>query len=176
MQKIIFGQYCIEHFRNYIDKKQNTVLSYELEYLLGGKLSDQDNLEWVVKALLPIRAGFNALHILKSPKKMGEAEALAVSVCGWTGIPGLATLTKYILIQVWAYGESVIDVRDLLEGKKVPLIKNERQWTMALAGLKSISSKSKSNNIGDKGFDYQNYIRFLLAIQPRGYNIIAVWI
>ena len=168
LQKIIFGQYCIDHFGYYTNKKQDTVLSYELEYLLGGKAGDQDNLEWVVKALLPIRAGFNVLHILKSPSKMGEAAALAVSICGWTGIPGLATLTKYILIQVWAYGESVIDVRDLLEGKKVPLVKNDGQWTLALSGLKSFGSKIKSSNTGDKGFDYQNYIRFLLAIQQKG--------
>lgn len=168
IQKIVFGQYCIEHFGNYTEQQKNTVLSYELEYLLGGKASDQENLEWVVRALLPIRAGFNALHILKSPKKMGEAGVLAVSLCGWTGIPGLSTLTKYILIQVWAYGESVIDVRDLLEGKKVPMLKTEGQWTLGLSGIKGISGKTKSCNAGDRGLNYKSYIRFLLAIQQKG--------
>ena len=49
---IFFNLYLIDKFGNAANKKKNTVLDYEMEYLLGGKASDKDNLEYVIKHAL----------------------------------------------------------------------------------------------------------------------------
>ncbi len=165
LEKVAQGEYCLRFFGNYVKPAKEDCLQYGVEYILGGKLSDQDNLEYVVKELVKVRAGCNMIHILSSTVKKQEASVLATSLTAWTGIPALAVLGKYVLIQAWAYCEAVIDVRDLLEGKKVPLIKTDSQWTLALEKIVSISSNVKSSNSGNTGLEYDMYLRFLLAVQ-----------
>ena len=52
-------------------------LSYELEYMIGGKKLDEENLTSVVSRLLVIREGLNMIHILSDSKKRQEAQNLA---------------------------------------------------------------------------------------------------
>ena len=44
---VLYG-YWLDKFGNAANNKKNTVLDYEMEYLLGGKASDKDNLEYVI--------------------------------------------------------------------------------------------------------------------------------
>ena len=47
-QKVLFYQYLVNYLGNYVEKKQDRVLEYELEYVLGGKRNGADNLKILV--------------------------------------------------------------------------------------------------------------------------------
>ena len=58
-QKALFCEYIREHFNCFTEKKRETVLDYEMEYILGGKKNDRDNLSHVVTELVLLRIGMN---------------------------------------------------------------------------------------------------------------------
>ncbi|WP_278320651.1 DUF5702 domain-containing protein [Faecalimonas umbilicata] len=107
----------MEHFGNAVDQKKENTLSYEMEYILEGKESDQQNLEAVVKKLLLMRSGANYLYLLTDAGKQAEAETLAVSLSTAIALPVLTGLVKQAILVAWAFGEAVMDIRALLDGK-----------------------------------------------------------
>ena len=96
--------------------------------MLAGKGSDKENLESVIKRLLFVREAANITHILgdgdKRAKTLGMAEALA----GFTGNPAVVRLVQTGVIAAWAYVESILDIRALLAGDRVALLKNGDEW------------------------------------------------
>ena len=68
---------------------------------------------------------------------------------------------------VWALGEALLDVRCLLEGKRVPVIKTASDWKMDLAGLLEMGRSGRliDGEGGDgngSGTDYKGYLRILI--------------
>ena len=62
----------------------------------------------------------------------------------------------------WAYGESLLDLRNLLEGKKVPLVKDSAAWQLPLASLIFLRLTGDSHrHTADSGLDYKGYLRLL---------------
>ena len=59
-KKLLFHEYILKKFGNAVEEeKEKRSLAYEVEYLLEGKTSDQENLEAVLNKLLLIRMGLN---------------------------------------------------------------------------------------------------------------------
>lgn len=117
-------------FSNY-DK----VFNFEIEYLLVGKDNDYDNLETVIKRIMVMRYATNIYYLGTSKDRMREAEALAKILSVLLKSPQLAKTLKYVVVALWAYGESVHDMQELLEGSKVPLIKNDSNMYYSLDNL-----------------------------------------
>lgn len=46
---IIYGEYVMDNFNSYTDKKEGTVLNYEVEYIINGEQYDAANLYETVK-------------------------------------------------------------------------------------------------------------------------------
>lgn len=69
---------------------------------------------------------------------------------------------------VWALGEALADVRCLLEGGKVPLVKSSSQWKLDLQGLLDLGAKGRlPDGIGkgekeEDGLDHKGYLRLML--------------
>lgn len=42
------------------------------------------------------------------------------------------------ILAAWAFCESVLDLRALLDGDKIPLIKSDTSWTSSLYGMTSM--------------------------------------
>ena len=135
----LFREYLMLHFPNYLSSEKTGKLDYQLEYILGGKVSDKKNLKYVVNRLLLIREGMNYLYALEAPEMNGKAEGLAVTLTGFLGMPALTAATKHALLLAWAYGESLIDVRTLLDDGKVPLFKDAGSWKLTLENLGRIT-------------------------------------
>ena len=108
-----------------------------MEYLIGGKTSDVANLKVVVRRLLLIREGINLAYLETDVQKSQEALTLALGVTSAVGNPELAEPVKHAILAAWAYAESVSDVRILLDGGHVSLIKTEAQWRTSLEHLTS---------------------------------------
>ncbi|MDO4323001.1 MAG: DUF5702 domain-containing protein [Lachnospiraceae bacterium] len=160
---VLFREYLMMHFPNYIDQTSGETLDYQLEYILGGKATDQKNLKYVVNRLLLIREGMNYLYCLQDRELNSQAEGLAVTLTGFIGIPALTAATKHALLLGWAYGESLIDVRILLDGGKVPVLKGKSDWSLTIDNLGRITEilEEGAKDRG-KGLTYQEYLRVLL--------------
>ena len=143
---ILFRIYLNQKFSNAVDAGRDGALAYELEYILAGKTSDEANLKATVRRLLLVREGLNYACLLKDTKKQAEAAALAAALSTAFLVPEAEELLRQGILLAWAYQESVQDVRTLLSGGKVPVIKTPESW----------GRKSK------KGLDYQQYLQILL--------------
>ncbi len=158
--RFLFCEYLINNFSSYTTKVQDGPLDYQIEYLIQGYDSDDDNLLKIVQKLILLRFGFNVTHIITNKVKMNTLSALANTV---SIIPVLPIIIQIILISLWALSESIIDVRDLLAGKKVPLFKTSDDWTLSIENISNFDYYTESSNDNDNGLSYNNYLEILLV-------------
>ncbi len=172
LDHLLIDEYCGMHFKNFLEEEEQqeagqqeteTVLAYEMEYFLGGKESDRENLSDAVHRLLAVREGMNLVHILTDPQKRAEARGLAMTITGVGALTPLLMITTFFVMSVWALGESLMDVRGLLAGKKIPLLKAKTDWQLELEQLLSMG---KEHVVGtgecDTGLSYLSWLKILL--------------
>ena len=165
-QRLLVNEYMGTYFADFTDDI-DTPLSYELEYILNGDTSDRMNLENAILKILAIREGLNYIHIISDASKMQSAQELATVISGVLCLPQITLLIKFLIIAVWALVESAIDLRCLLSGGKVPLIKSRDDWS---ADLDSIFDILNNNSLREKeassrGINYEGYLKMLLYIE-----------
>lgn len=163
---LLFQEYLFERFPKYTDQeRENGALDYGLEYILCGKNSDKKNLKSVAKRLLALREGANFLYLASAPGKKAQADTLAAVITGAIPVPGLQAATAYALLLVWAYAESLLDLRCLFAGGKVPVWKSEATWKMDLKNIPSILEWLESPGGSDsEGLDYEGYLQILFTM------------
>ena len=166
LEKVAFNEYLLATFSNYLESRRSDTAQYEIEYILYGKDSDEANLKTALDRIMWMREGANILYLYGSPVRREEAMLLASAMTGWAGIPLLTILTQASLIAAWAYAESILDVRTLLSGRKVPIVKTDEGWTLSLKGiagfLKGQAVEAKST---ETGMDYRGFLRLLLYLK-----------
>lgn len=169
VNKLFFQKYLLEHFSDITQKKGEHALEYELEYLIGGYENDQKNLEAVLKKILPIRLGMNYAYLLTDTGKKAEAEVLALSLCTLLTVPGITEVVKHAILLAWAYGEGLVDLRTLVSGKKVPLVKNKENWNLQLSELLKLGEEGVEDSGQDSkdGMTYRDYLQGLLLLHDR---------
>lgn len=165
MENILFQQYLLKYMSNYLNPKEERGFAYELEYIIGGASSDVENLKAVVSQLLFIREIINFLYLTLDQTKYEEASLLAFVLAGISANPVVIETVKLGLLTAWAFGESVLDVRALLQGKKIPLLKSADTWTLGLENMGSIVEKSFSAKESKWGLSYSDYLGVLLMFQ-----------
>ena len=163
--EMIFNEYLIKKCGCYTQPKEEGGLQYQLEYILAGESSDIENLKAVVNKLLLLRETANVIYLFSDGAKMAEAEALAIAVTAEIPVPGIEQLVKISLIFAWAYAESVYDVRTLLKGGKIPLVKNAETWHYSLSGMLSFGGDEGGEIPDIEGVDYEGYLRMFLALE-----------
>ncbi|WP_432630263.1 DUF5702 domain-containing protein [Brotaphodocola sp.] len=142
-----------------------TALDYEVEYLIAGKDSDKANLMGALERLLAVREGLNLIHILSDSQKRSEARKLAMEITGLASASPLILVTTFLVMSVWALGESLMDIRGLLAGKKTPIWKKKEDWKLELSALLSIGENRKVEEGGGKrGLSYLSWLKILLLL------------
>lgn len=166
--KIIFDEYLLDKFPNYLHTDESRTLQYETEYILAGKNNDYENLNWVIDRLLLMREVSNFGFLLTDSTRNAEAEALATAIIGFTGIVPLIELTKISLLFAWAYAESVQDVKNLMLGGNIPLFKTTADWSTDLDDLYNLqSSLTSQKREYQNGMDYKDYLRILYLFESK---------
>lgn len=185
LEDLLYQEYILEKCGCYTDQLEKSKLKYQVEYILAGKDNDVDNLKWVVNRLLLFREVANVTYIFTDSTKMMEAELLALSLAAVMKQPDLVEPVKNSILFAWAYAESVYDVKQLLEGKKVPLLKDSESWHYSLSGMINYENGleggsvpgSPSGSTGSQdgisgavagtnmeaGLSYKDYLRVLLT-------------
>ena len=164
---LLFTEYLLDHFACYTSGDAAGTLAYELEYLLCGNEKDQSNLSETVQRLLAVREAANLAYLAADASKQELAYSVALSLAGVTANPGIIYAVKCGLLAAWALAESVLDVRALLSGDKIAIIKNSAQWTSDLLHLGSVFSSFGTATNCQNGLSYQRYLGFLLKMQAQ---------
>lgn len=178
LDRVVFEEYCSRFLTSFLSDEEKDV-KYEMEYMVSGKKSDEDNLKQVITDIVGIREGMNLIHILSDSQKREEAKALAALITGAAGVAPLTGVVAFFIMGVWALGESIVDVRMLLEGKKVVFLKTKETWNLTLSKLLEFegSETARGGKEGDKGIDYTGYLKLLLFLgkqQLQNYRLMDV--
>lgn len=169
---LLFQQYLMDKLGNYcLPASQG--LKYQIEYILGGKENDLDNLKTVVNRLLLIREGINFAHLLVNTEKRLQAEALASAIAAAFLIPPAAIVIEGALLLCWAFAESILDVRELMDGGKVPLVKSASDWQLSLEKLPELLQNLDTERKGvNDGMSYEDYLQVFLMMQGKKQKLL----
>ncbi len=160
--QILFQQYLMEKLGNYTAPGKGG-LKYQTEYILGGKTGDIENLKSVARRLLLIREGVNMVHLVSDGTKRAQAAGLAAAIASAFLIPPATGVIEAALLLCWAFGESILDVRELFDGGKVPLVKSAADWQLSLENLPELLNGLDSVRRGSEdGMSYEDYLQVLL--------------
>lgn len=167
-EKLLFQSYLLEKFGNAAEVKgAGRNLDYEIEYMLCGNESDEENLREVVTKILFFRLAMNYLYLQTDVERQQEAATLAATLSIVMLHPEMEEAIKQLLLVLWGFGESVMDVRSLLSGNKVPLSKSDETWQLTVSSLLKIGSSE--DNIDGKdtqgGMCYSDYLQILLYLE-----------
>lgn len=169
-ERLLFDAYILEKCGTYRNPKRTGQLQYQTEYILAGKESDIDNLKEVVERLLLFREVSNCVYLLSDGAKVAEALTLATSICGAVGAMPLVEPVKYTLLFAWAYAEAIYDVRQLLAGGGIPLVKSAATWHYSLSGMLTAETEQidlQEVSIPGQNLSYEEYLRLFLAVEGR---------
>lgn len=166
--KLFLQAYAMNKLGTYREPGNPGALDYQVEYIVGGKGSDRENLKKTVNRMLLLREAANAAYLYTDPEKRAQSGALAASLCTALLIPEGAFVVEKLLLLGWAYGESLLDVRQLMAGGKVPLVKNSASWQLALSDIGQIFSLLQDGQAKNtSGLDYNDYLQILLFTSSR---------
>lgn len=171
-EKLLFDEYLAESFTNAVPEEEDAgaekdrSLDYEIEYILAGRSSDEENLESVLFRIFLIRMALNYTFLLTDTEKQGEAELLALAISAVLLMPEAVEGIKQLVIAAWSAGESVVDIRTLLSGKRTALVKTSENWQTSLSSLFRLGddSRQEGSDIQD-GICYKDYLRMLLFLE-----------
>lgn len=143
-------------------------LDYEMEYLIGGKKSDGENLEKVAKELLALREVMNFATLMGDSVKKQQALGIATALVGFTGIAPLVIAVQMGILLAWAFLESVLDVRVLLKGGRISLLKSKSEWSSDIGYCREAIEGQKEADENEKGLSYLQYLTLLLFFHSAG--------
>lgn len=126
---LFIRKYMNSHWKVADSKKH--YFTNEWEYIIKGSMNDETNLKACKRRIFAIRNALNLIYLYKDPSKVEAVTAIAELIT-----PGPAgILTQAIIMEAWAALESETDVQNLLEGKRVPVMKTAKTWNTGLEGV-----------------------------------------
>ena len=165
--EILYGQYLLERFGNYTKQKEQGLLQYQIEYILYRHDSDAANLQSFVRRMLALRAVSNFIYLNSTDTaKKNEVMLICEILCTLIGAPQLGGALTQVVLGAWSYIEAIADVKGLMQGYKIPLMKQNGQWSTHLWDLLkgAISAGSIGANQSQTGLSYEDYLRVFLAL------------
>lgn len=168
VEEVIIALYIREYFNHGANTENsgfNTKLKYELEYIVCGHQSDRDNLLDMVNRLALLRMVFNMPYLLADPIKSQEAHGVALALSSAIFMPFLETVFYWLLVAAWSYAEAIMDVRTLISGETVPLIKNSVTWKLSLRNMAAELLQSADTAVQEntnQGLKYEDYLTFFV--------------
>lgn len=162
LERFFFQEYLLRYMGHYGNEDESNAMLYQVEYLIAGEECDFDNLQSIAGRICFMREVANTVYILSDEVKCGEAELLATVVSALLQVPELAEPLKMALLLGWAYAESLYDVRVILAGGRIPLMKSAETWHYSLEGaLREEGAKTGGQS---EGLSYKDYLRIFMTL------------
>ena len=162
-EEFLMREFLIQNFGCFTCQRGSASAEYQVEYVLAGKNSDVENLKAAVKKLQKLREKSNLIYLISSPQRREEAAEMAAVICASLGNPELEPAVSFALKKCWAWGESVLDLRELLDGGKIPIVKTDSSWQLSLHSLADLQSAADTQrHSSEGGLTYEEYLQILL--------------
>ena len=166
--ELFYGQYLLDRYGNYTNQKEQSLLKYQVEYILYGSDSDAVNLQSMVRRLLAMRAVSNFIYLNATDHaKKDEVKIICEILCTLLLVPEVSEVLTYVVLGVWSYIEAVADVKGLLQGYRIPLLKDRGQWSTNLWDMLKGTVESISPNTTNAGLSYEDHLRVFLMLMNR---------
>ena len=163
-KKALFVAYLQSYYGCHGSLKEGSALLYEQEYILEGKEWDTENFRRVLKKLLALREAANVTYLFSDEGKRGQADVVALVLSTVLGVPELEELLCTTILFGWAYAESIYDVRTLVRGGRIPLLKNEKTWHYGLSSILEGLWETPQSAKEKEGLRYQDYLTIFLLL------------
>ena len=170
--KAVFDMYLHDRFNSYAntDRMRASVLKYEQEYLLCGNTNDRVNLAGAMAQLLMLRMISAGLFTFTDSDTTARAGAAAQAIAGFTGLPFLVAIVKYLILTVWAFEQAVVETAAIARGKKVPVLTSKESFCIKLGELLSFSKELTALKAGEfkeggPSLSYEEYLYALLLVR-----------
>lgn len=161
LDKMYLTEYLLAYLGDYTDVYTDSVLDYELEYLVSGKTADSSNLETVVNRILLIREAANLISLYSDEERMALIRGLCETFAILLLNPELEKVFEILVVTVISGVESVKDVKVLLKGEKIPLMKEAEDWDTS---MENVFGKEEPADSG-KGLSYEDYLRIFIYLE-----------
>lgn len=174
----LFRLYLQEKFNDFTETDSDTVLSYEIEYLIHGSFTDSQNLGHVVEELIHLREKDHAEYLRACKSKKDLAHEAAILATDGVEIPVLTDLIEESILYAWGYAEAIIDVSMLLSGQSVPAKKTDVSWKLSLENL--LLYPLCMHQTSEEGLLYEDYLNYYLSkensstVRRRGADLIEL--
>lgn len=165
-EDVLFSEYILSHFPYYGEPKEEGICCCA-EYIFAGEKSDAENMKRVIKKLLSMREGLNLLSIYRDGKKSAQLDAYAMELAAAIALPQLQPAVKVVLASCWAFAESIQDVKILLAGGKIPMIKPAAAWQSDCRAMTKVIGMKAQTDKNQNGLSYRDYLLLLLISQNR---------
>lgn len=165
LERFLFQEYLLRYMGHYDEESDEDALRYQIEYLVSGENSDVDNFRTVLKRICTIREAANMLYLFSDSEKCGEAEFVATLVCDLAMVPELAPVLEAAILMGWAYAESIYDVKTLIAGGRIPLVKDAETWHYSLEN--ALSGTLDEQGDTGAGISYEDYLRIFMMCTDR---------
>lgn len=162
-EEVLINKYINKNFGDEMSGrvKGASYFANEKEYIIFGRMSDKQNCKSARTQVVLIRNAANLAYLLKDAKKQAEVTLAAALIT-----PGPeAAITRGLLNEAWAFFESENDYKLMVNGKKVPKIKDEKSWATTITTIvenREHDYIDMNNATGDTYIDYLNAILYLM--------------
>lgn len=163
IERFVFQEYLLRYMGQYKEECKDDALSYQIEYIIAGHNFDRDNLSDVLTRIFAIRFATAYLCIKNDEEKVNIAELLAAVIAIFTYTEELEDVYKELFLMCWAGNEAKYDMKSILEGNRIELVKTEDNWHTSILGY--TEDTSDSNYRGDEsGLSYTDYLRVFMSL------------
>ena len=142
----LFRCYMFEKMGRHLNPKEGSPLEFQIEYIIAGKSSDTANLRSMKLRIFGWRFADNIRLYLSSEAKKAEARGIAATVTTLILQPELTEAVAQSILFMWAFNDSKKDLDEIMDGGKIPLVKE------------SIGSTKN-------GINYKQYLEIILGLQ-----------
>lgn len=169
-ENYLLNKYIFKYFNSRVSTADSGhFFKNEVEYILGGEVSDSKNEKRVEMALKAMRFPINMAYLYSDAEKQA---ALAAAAQAMTPGPAAAA-TQAALASTWAYAESDNDVELLWAGKRVPMVKDDSTWAVELEkAIEGIGGTVEPRT--EKGYGYEEYLHILLFFQDNNIKLARI--
>lgn len=134
----------------------------EVEYILWGNKSAQENVKNTRLLLYGIRMLFNVVYSFSDPQIMAFSTSMAAAMS--CGVPFLVPVFSVLVKIAVAWAETTLDVEDLMAGKSVPFLK--KATNSQIAAELGIPQSGRPDT-GVK-LNYKDYLSVFLLVRTFG--------
>lgn len=167
----VIDLYIMNHFKYATGGPVNeaSFFDHEVEYIIAGDCSNRKNRETIEKGLKVLRTGLNAAYIYKDATKRAQTLAAAELLT-----PEAAPATQALIITAWAAAEADNDMKLMIKGRPVPLMKDDFSWATDLDSVLENITQDYIDTGNQKGLFYSDYMMIFLHFQDEDLKLARI--